>query len=62
MRRGQDAGWREEGFVKVESCEETGLYTIRDRKKKISRRSDVPHQFTIRSPSPKKAGNPSKEK
>jgi len=61
MRRGQDAGWGENGFVKVESYEGTGVYMIRDRRKRIYKGSDVPHQFTIRSPSPKNAGNPSKE-
>jgi hypothetical protein len=35
MRRGQDAGWGEEGFIDVESCEGTGLYMIRDRRKRI---------------------------
>jgi hypothetical protein len=61
MRRGQDAGWGEEGFIDVESCEGTGLCMIRARRKGIYEGSDVPHQFTIRSLSPKKAGNPNKE-
>lgn len=53
MRWGQDAGWREEGFVDIETCGETGVYMIRDRRNIFRERSNVPHQFTIRSASPK---------
>jgi len=61
MRWGEDAGCGKDGFVNVKSCGETGVYLIRDRRRRVRRRSDAPHQFTIRSPFPKKAGNPSKE-
>ena len=37
MRWGQDAGRGEEGFVNVEPCEETGVYMIRNRRKRIDK-------------------------